>query len=96
MAHLRFTTDAYRDLEEIVRYIGAQDPTAALRLTDRLEAACWRLARDPGVGQSRPDLVPGIRFFPVGNYLLFYREHDDGIQVLRVLHGARDYGPADF
>jgi toxin ParE1/3/4 len=96
MARPRFTTDAYHDLDEIVRYIGAQNPAAATRLTDRLEAECWRLARHSAIGQPRSDLAPGIRFFPVGNYLIFYRESPEGIQVIRVLHGARDYGPADF
>lgn len=96
MAHPRFTTDAWRDLNEIVRYIGARNPDAAARLTDRLETECWRLARDPGIGQPRPDLAPGIRFFPAGNYLIFYRRSIEGIQVIRILHGARDYGSEFF
>jgi toxin ParE1/3/4 len=96
MSRPRFTTEAWLDLEEIVRYIGTRNPSAAARLTDGVEETCWRLARQPGLGQSRPDLLPGIRFIPLGSYLIFYRECDEGIQVLRVLHGARDYGPADF
>jgi toxin ParE1/3/4 len=96
MALPRFTTDASRDLEEIVHYIGARNPGAATRLTDRLETECWRLAREPGIGQLRPDLAPGLRFCPVGNYLIFYRESAEGIQVIRVLHGARDYGAETF
>lgn len=96
MARPRFTTDAFHDLEEIVRYIGARNPDAATRLTDRLEAECWPLARDPGIEQPRPDLAQGLRFFPVGNYLIFYRESSEGIQVIRVLHGARDYRATDF
>lgn len=96
MSRPRFTAAACCDLEEIVRYIGARDPNAATRLTDRLEAECWQLARHPALGQPRPDLVVGIRFFPVGNYLIFYRESAEGIQIIRILHGARDYGAADF
>lgn len=79
-----------------MRYLGARNPDAATRLTDRLEAECWQLARHPALGQLRPDLVTGIRFLPVGNYLIFYRESTEGIQVIRILHGARDYGPGDF
>ena len=96
MARPRFTTDAYRDLDEIVRYIGARNPAAATRLTDRVEAECWQLARAPGVGQLRPDLAPDLRFFPVGNYRIFYCESRDGIHVIRVIHGSRNYGPTDF
>lgn len=48
-------------------------------------------APSPHAGKSRDDLAHGLRFFPVGNYLIFYTARDDGITVARVLHGARDY-----
>ena len=96
MARLRFTTVAYQDLNEIMRYISAHNPPAALRLTDQIEAECWRLARNPAIGQLRPDLAPGLRFFPVANYLIFYREWKEEIQIIRVIHGSRDYGVTDF
>ena len=32
-----------------------------------------------------------IRRRPAGDYLIFYRIEDDQIEVLHVLHGARDY-----
>ena len=96
MARPRFTTDAFRDLEGITTWLGTRNPVAASQWTDRIEAECWRLARDPGIGQLRPDLATGLRFFPVGNYLIFYRASVEGIEVIRVIHGARDYGPPDF
>ena len=37
----------------------------------------------------------GLRFYPVGNCLIFYTPAEDGIAVARVLHGARDY-PREF
>jgi toxin ParE1/3/4 len=48
------------------------------------------LARMPELGRKRPDLAPDLRGFPIGNYIIFYRPVPDGIQVIRVLHGARD------
>lgn len=96
MARPRFTTDAFHDLDEIVRYIGARDPAAATRLIDRIENECWRLAREPGTGQARPDLATDLRFFPVGNFLIFYRPSKEGVEVIRVIHGSRDYRPPDF
>lgn len=42
------------------------------------------------MGRKRDELVPNLRSFPVGNYLIFYRPINQGIEVLRVLHGARD------
>lgn len=96
MARPRFTTDASSDLEAIIRYLDAHNPDAAIRMVDHLESVCWQLARDPGIGQPRPDLATNLRFFPVSNYLIFYRESSEGIDVIRVIHGARDYRPTDF
>ena len=44
----------------------------------------------------RSDIVPGVRSFPVGNYLIFYRETGQGIEIIRVLHGARNLDFIDF
>jgi toxin ParE1/3/4 len=96
MGRPRFTTEAWHDLEEIVTYIAKKNPAAAARLTDRIETECWQLAEQHGLGQARPDLGAGVRFLPIGSYLIFYRESGEDIQVLRVLHGARDYGPGEF
>ena len=46
-------------------------------------------ARFPLLGASREHLMRELRVFPVGNYVIYYRPIDDGIQVLRILHGAR-------
>jgi toxin ParE1/3/4 len=66
-------------------------PGAALRHVERLEEPCWTLARNPGIGTARDDLLPGVRAFSVGNYVIFFRPASDGIEVVRVVHGARDY-----
>jgi len=44
------------------------------------------------IGRSRDDLQPGIRVFPVKkNYAVFYRVTEDAIEVVRVVHAARDF-----
>ncbi len=48
------------------------------------------MAQMPGLGRKRSDLAPDLRGFPIGNYIIFYRAVPEGIQVNRVLHGARD------
>lgn len=35
-------------------------------------------------------LAPDVRSFPFGRYVIFYLPIDDGIDVVRVLHSARD------
>ncbi len=41
------------------------------------------------MGPARPDLAPGLHYFVVGRYLVLYRALRDGIEVVRVVHGAR-------
>ena len=38
---------------------------------------------------ARDDLATGVRYFPVGNYLILYRDLGDGIEVVRYVHGRR-------
>jgi toxin ParE1/3/4 len=84
------TPQAEQDLLEVWDYIAADNPVAADRLLDRIGHLCDRLAEFPEMGRERSELAPALRSFPVGNYVLFYRPADDGIQLIRVLHGARD------
>ena len=45
----------------------------------------------PGMGVARPDIRPELRTFPVGNYLILYREIENGAEIVRVVHGAREW-----
>jgi toxin ParE1/3/4 len=96
MNRCHFTTPALRDLEEIHDYIAGDSPTAASRWIDKLEREWQNLVEMTGMGRRREELAPGLRSFPVGVYLIFYREVEDGVQILRVLHGARDINPLFF
>jgi plasmid stabilization system protein ParE len=39
---------------------------------------------------ARPDIAPNLRYLPVRRYLILYRETAGGIEIVRVVHGARD------
>ena len=80
---------AEEDLIGIWTYVAADNPAAADRLLDRIEAACSRLARYPRLGPARSDLAPGMRYYVVSNYLILYRENAGQIDIVRVVHGAR-------
>jgi toxin ParE1/3/4 len=84
------TPEAYDDPWEIVLYIARDNEAAAFRLADTIDEKFEMLARFPGARQARPELLSNLRSFPVGRYLIFYRPLADGIEVLRVLHGARN------
>jgi toxin ParE1/3/4 len=79
-----------QDVHEIALFIARENPDAAFRLIDRFDETLQMLAQNPMTGRAREELAPKVRSFPVGNYLLFYRPAQDGIELIRVLHGARD------
>lgn len=71
-------------------YIAANHPEAADRMVDAILASSRMHARFPSMGQNRDELRRGLRCFVVSPYVVFYRSIEDTIEVLRVLHGARD------
>ena len=91
MPRILRTPEAELDLIEIAAYIEADNPTAADRLLNTFEEKFKLLSEFPGLGRSREELGESVRSFPVGNYIIFYLPLRDGIDVIRVLHGARDF-----
>jgi len=96
MAIARFRPQAVRDIDAILDYIAAKNLDAALRFYTAVRKDGDRLAAMPGIGRVygfRNPTHADIRFWPVKrfrNYLIFYRAVNDGIDILRLLHGARD------
>ena len=84
------TSQAHWDLVKVGIDVGRNNPGAADQLLDEIEARCRLLAQFPEMGRKWEELAPGLRSMVVGNYVIFYRPVADGIQVIRVLHGARD------
>jgi toxin ParE1/3/4 len=91
------TEAAEADLEAVGDWIAADNPAQARTFVLELRDGCETLADNP----RRHALVPryehlGIRRRPYRDYLIFYRIADERIEVLHVLHGARDYEPILF
>ncbi|OAM77476.1 type II toxin-antitoxin system RelE/ParE family toxin [Devosia elaeis] len=84
---------ARADRLDIWLHIAADNISAADRLTDRLDEIVHRLSEFPEAGPSRPELGAGIRLYPVDNFLIFYRVAGDAIEIVRILHAARDITP---
>ncbi len=81
------------DLIEIIRGIAKGSPAASKNVLDRIENTLERLAEQPFSGRARPELGSDLRSAPAEKYkqyVVFYRPLPDGIEVVRVLHGARD------
>lgn len=90
MPQLIRSPDAADDVVEIASYIAQDSQDAALRWMKLIDEKVRKLSDFPGIGAERDDLGPGLRSLPVGNYLIVYRAIDDGIEVVRILHGARN------
>lgn len=88
----RLAPEAEADLQDIAFYIFQE--TGNVEIADRvIQLVAQRfvlLADHPHAGRARDDLRPGIRVFPVGDYLLLYREAGGDVVIVRVLHGSRD------
>jgi addiction module RelE/StbE family toxin len=89
---LVFAAAARADLQAIGDWIKNDNPGRALTFITELETRCTALLAMP---RAHP-LVPryerhGLRRMPHGNYLVFYRVSNDTIEIVHVLHGARDY-----
>jgi toxin ParE1/3/4 len=93
MSQYRVSDAASSDLEEIWLFIAQDDPDAANRFIRTIVSRFPTLASMPHLGRHREELAARLRSFPVGNYVIFYRPIDGGVEVIRVLHGARDFPP---
>lgn len=84
------TPQAIKDLETIHDFIAEDSIKAARQFIDFLELKCESLAKAPTMGRSREELAPGLRSLPVKRYVIFYRQNRGHIEIIRILHGARD------
>jgi len=81
---------AEADIFEIWDYIADDSFEAADRWLDQLDEILQLIATQPMMGRAREELEHGLRSFPFGRYVTFYMPTSNGIDVVRVLHGARD------
>ena len=90
MARIIRAPAAKTDAAEIWAYIAEDSPPAADRLLDRFDRLIAKLSSQPLLGKSVEELAPNLRFIPLGSYLIFYRAIEDGVEIIRILHSARD------
>ena len=87
---------AESDLDEQSEYLGRDDPSSAERFLAAAYRAFRDLAETPGLGRLRrfrAARLHGLRSWRVrgfDNWLVFYRVTDNAVEIVRVLHGARD------
>jgi len=89
---LEWLASARADLLAIVEYVADDNPNAAQRLKDNIQAKAANLLRHPKL--YRPGRVKGTREMVVQtNYVVVYTENAFSVRILRVLHAARQWPP---
>lgn len=94
MSKYQFTPQAVADLFDIWSFIAADNAAAADRVEEAVFRACDVLADTPLIGRVRKGLTSlPVRFWivqPYSNYLIVYDPERNPLQIIRILHTARD------
>ena len=93
---IRRSPRARADLLDIWLYIAERSPAAADRVLDEIERVFEVIAVHPLIGRERAEIVPGIRSFVAMSWVVFYRPHAQHVEIVRVVHGARDLDALEF
>jgi toxin ParE1/3/4 len=87
----RVSVYAREDLDRIFVYWAKRvSVETADRLIDRITDRFWLLGEYPQAGKLCADIDPGVRSFPAGKYIIYYRTARRSTEILHVFHGARD------
>lgn len=82
---------ADKDLEDIFDYTEVQFGfDQAEKYLIEIENVFQKLVLNPESGRKRNEIKEGLYSFPKDNHVIFYRNLDSHIRIIRVLHGSRD------
>ena len=91
MKRFRLSREAAANIREIWEFIAEDNVSAAGRVRQELYDAIRDLVKMPGKGHTREDLTDKpVRFWPVRSYLIVYRPDTKPMEIVAVIHGARD------
>ena len=96
MTNVVKSPQALVEILDAALYIAEDSPDAGADFIDKVEESCALLATQPTMGtryRGENVAIQNVRFVPVKkfvHFLIFYRVHEDTVEILRVIHGARD------
>jgi toxin ParE1/3/4 len=96
MARVVYSDIAKADLREIWDHVSDDSLLQADRLIERFRSKLAHLAKWNTLGRPRPEMALNCRSYPFGKYCFFFRPIDNGIEVIRVIHSARDLDQIEF
>ena len=96
MSRFRLAPEAEAELDDIWLYIARASGNidTATRVVEKITEHFWLLAQHPYLGRAREEWRPGLRSFPVDDYMIVHRveKKNDEVLILHVVHGSRDIG----
>lgn len=91
MARLRYSAQAQEVSIALCIADRSGSALTAERFVAKLRTKCRQIARSPiAIGRPRPDLLPGIRSVTFKNYMIFFRDLGDVVEIVNVIEGHRD------
>jgi toxin ParE1/3/4 len=92
MVELRWSESAVGDLEELCNYIANDSEEYARNFARRIIDKIETVAAFPYLGRIVPEFNNKmIREILLLNYRLVYRIHEENIEIVRIIHHARDF-----
>jgi toxin ParE1/3/4 len=91
MLRLRYSAVSKDDLKEIARFIAKDKPVAARQWVAKIREKCRLAANYPEIGDDRHDLGEGIRSTYVGSYIIYFREKNGTLEIVRVVRGDLEF-----
>ncbi|NEP01823.1 MAG: type II toxin-antitoxin system RelE/ParE family toxin [Symploca sp. SIO2E9] len=82
---------ASRDLEGIADYFAQTSLETGERFFRDFNRKCQQLTAFPNSGKSYAEIRNDLRGLPIEGYIIFYRVLDDGIEILRIVSGRRNF-----
>ena len=87
---IKFTSRSQLDLDLIWLHIAEQSINTADRLINTINAECRRLLSQPNIGENCEQFSPNLRRISCGAYMIYYQMRSHDLEIVRILHGARD------
>ena len=91
MSRFIIAIEASVDLDEIGDYFLDRSVEAGERWFQEFNQKCKYLAQYPSIGRSYSDIRSYLRGLPLNGFIVFYRLKGDGIEIMRVVNGRRDF-----
>jgi toxin ParE1/3/4 len=97
LSRVRFTARAREDLLDIWVHVARHSgESVADRVLDSIEQSSRMLQEHPRLGRARPEIQPEARSIVIERWLALYRVTEDGVQIVRILDGARDVAAIEW